>query len=121
MLNMSFIAVLGIIGMYACYKPVCGYLRHNNNVSGSKGSTGIPSDKDKSIGFSVFIAIFAAALLVRIIIAVMYRGYEVDINCFVSWSDMVFNDGFGAFYKSESFTDYPPGYMYILYLVGAIR
>ncbi len=34
---------------------------------------------------------------------------------------MVFNDGFSAFYKSDSFTDYPPGYMYILYLVGAVR
>jgi len=121
MLNMSFIAVLGIIGMYACYKPVCGYLRHHNNASGRKGSASIPADKDKSIGFSVFVAIFVAALLARIIIAVMYRGYEVDINCFVSWSDMVFNDGFSAFYKSDSFTDYPPGYMYILYLVGAVR
>ncbi|MCI9079702.1 MAG: phospholipid carrier-dependent glycosyltransferase [Lachnospiraceae bacterium] len=121
MLNMSFIAVLGIIGMYACYKPVCGYLRHSNNASGRKGRASIPANKDKSIGFSVFIAIFAAALLARIIIAVMYRGYEVDINCFISWSDMVFNDGFSAFYKSESFTDYPPGYMYILYLVGAVR
>ncbi len=121
MLDMSFIVVLGIIGMYACYKPVCGYLRHNNNASGRKGSASIPPDKDKSIGFSVFIAIFAAALLARIVIAVMYRGYEVDINCFISWSDMVFNNGFSEFYKSESFTDYPPGYMYILYIVGAIR
>ncbi len=121
MLDMSFIVVLGIIGMYACYKPVCGYLRHNNNASGRKGSASIPPDKDKSIGFSVFIAIFATALLARIVIAVMYRGYEVDINCFISWSDMVFNNGFSEFYKSESFTDYPPGYMYILYIVGAIR
>lgn len=121
MLDMSFIVVLGIIGMYACYKPVCGYLRHNNNASGRKGSASILPDKDKSIGFSVFIAIFAAALLARIVIAVMYRGYEVDINCFISWSDMVFNNGFSEFYKSESFTDYPPGYMYILYIVGAIR
>lgn len=121
MLNMSFIAVLGIIGMYACYKPVCGYLRHRNNTTGRRGNTSISADKDRSIGFSVFIAIFAAALLVRIIAALIYRGYEVDINCFISWSDMVFNDGFSAFYKSESFTDYPPGYMYILYIIGAIR
>ena len=81
MLNMSFIAVLGIIGMYACYKPVCGYLRHRNNTTGRRGNTSISADKDRSIGFSVFIAIFAAALLVRIIAALIYRGYEVDINC----------------------------------------
>ena len=33
----------------------------------------------------------------------------------------MFNGGFSEFYKSESFTDYPPGYMYILYVIGAIR
>lgn len=122
MLNMSFIAILGIIGMYACYKPVCGYLRQaGGKAPGRMGSAGAVQDKDKSIGFSVFMIIFAAALLARLVIAVLHRGYETDINCFISWSDMVFNDGFGAFYKSESFTDYPPGYMYILYVIGALR
>ena len=43
------------------------------------------------------------------------------MNCFIAWGDMIFKDGIGNFYSSDSFTDYPPGYMYILYMVGAIR
>lgn len=116
MINLNVIAILGVICMYACYKPVCGYFR---NIKGS--SKKIAADKDKNIGLSVFVVVSAVALLVRLIAAFMYRGHETDMNCFILWSDMVFNDGFGAFYKSESFTDYPPGYMYILYVIGAIR
>lgn len=115
MINVSIIAILGIICMYACYKPICSYFKNLNQTS--KKAAG----QDKNIGLFIFTVIFAAALLFRLIAAIMYRGHETDMNCFVSWSDMVFNDGLGAFYKSESFTDYPPGYMYILYVIGMVR
>lgn len=62
-----------------------------------------------------------AGLLVRYVLACIDHGYEVDMNCFSYWSDQVFNDGFANFYTSGSFADYPPGYMYILWVVGAIR
>lgn len=115
----NLIAITGLAGMYACYKPVCGYLRVSYN--GRSKKAGLENANEKNIGFSVFIAILVAAFLVRLIAAVIYRGYESDMNCFVSWSDMVYKDGFGAFYKSDSFTDYPPGYMYILYIIGMVR
>ena len=89
MLNMSFIVILGIIGMYACYKPVCGYLRQAGKAPGSRESAGTVQDKDKSIGFSVFMVIFAAALLARLVIAVVHRGYETDINCFIPCHSMI--------------------------------
>lgn len=120
MIKLNIIAILGALCMYACYKPVCSYFR-SVGQGRRKGGTTASSVQDKNIGLSVFIVISAAALLVRLIAAIIYRGHETDMNCFVSWSDMVFNDGFNAFYKSESFTDYPPGYMYILYVIGAIR
>lgn len=115
MTKINIVAILGIICMYYCYKPICSYFR---NVNQSKKKV---TGQDKNIGLSIFAIIFVAALLVRLIIATMFRGHEVDMNCFVSWSDMIYNDGFAAFYKSESFTDYPPGYMYILYVIGAVR
>lgn len=65
--------------------------------------------------------IMAVALIVRYIAAAKYFGNETDMNCFIAWGDMIFKDGIGNFYSSDSFTDYPPGYMYILYMVGAIR
>ncbi len=119
MSTINCIAILGIVCMFACYKPVCGYFRKQSLQKG--GASASYSTDGKKICSTVFMIVFAAALLVRLIAAVSYRGYETDINCFLSWSDMVFKDGFGAFYKSDAFTDYPPGYMYILYLIGAIR
>lgn len=76
--------------------------------------------KPKINGLNVLI-LLTLAFGVRFIAAVAYKGYEVDMNCFSSWSDMVFQGGISNFYSSESFTDYPPGYMYILLVIGAIR
>ncbi|MBR5271045.1 MAG: hypothetical protein IKV64_02555, partial [Clostridia bacterium] len=61
------------------------------------------------------------ALFIRIIASIMYRGHETDMNCFTGWSSMIFEDGFSAFYTSDTFHDYPPGYMYVLYVIGAIK
>lgn len=71
--------------------------------------------------FPMIWLILAGALLLRVVLALLFRGHDTDMNCFIGWSDMVFKDGFSNFYNSEAFTDYPPGYMYILYVVGAVR
>lgn len=80
----------------------------------AKGRSG-----DKNTVF--IIAVIAAAFIVRVICAVMYKGHQTDMNCFTAWSDMIFRDGISNFYKSDAFHDYPPGYMYILYILGAVR
>lgn len=62
-----------------------------------------------------------ASLIVHVILAVAYEGYETDMQCFSWWSNAVFENGVSKFYSLSEFTDYPPGYMYILYVIGAIR
>ena len=74
----------------------------------------------KKMSKTSFYVIFAAGFLLRLFFAYIYRGHNTDINCFLSWADMLYNDGLPAFYSSESFTDYPPGYMYILWVAGFI-
>ncbi len=74
-----------------------------------------------SLGRNNFLIIAALAFLIRIAAAASGFGHETDINCFTSWSDEIFKNGFGAFYSSDIFTDYPPGYMYVLYVIGAVR
>lgn len=74
--------------------------------------------KENNIPFYVLLVISG---IMQIIMAAAYLGNETDMNCFLSWSDMVFNDGISHFYKADSFTDYPPGYMYILYVAGALK
>ncbi len=63
----------------------------------------------------------AAALLLRFVLSAVYKGHETDMNCFIAWSNAVFENGFGKFYTLDMFHDYPPGYMYVLYVIGAAQ
>lgn len=75
-----------------------------------------------AVSSSEFIVISAAvALIVRIILGFCYKGHSTDMTCFIGWSDSIFKEGIGNFYAGEGFHDYPPGYMYVLYIIGAIR
>ncbi|OMF31824.1 phospholipid carrier-dependent glycosyltransferase [Paenibacillus sp. FSL H8-0548] len=65
--------------------------------------------------------VFAAALALRLWLAVTNKGYVNDIALFMAWADQAAKQGLGAFYHSEMFVDYPPGYIYILYILGLIK
>ena len=74
-------------------------------------------------GYSKYMWIFlllAAALVFKLVLAAYYKGHETDMNCFYGWSDMIYENGIGKFYHLDAFTDYPPGYMLILWVVEAI-
>ena len=68
-----------------------------------------------------FLILAAVGFILRIIAACYYPGHKTDMACFNGWADMLFKDGFSAFYESDVFTDYPPGYMYILYVLGFFK
>lgn len=70
---------------------------------------------------ALFIFLIAFAIIIRFITASFIEGFSTDISCFKAWSQMVYSDGFSKFYLSDALTDYPPGYMYVLYIIGAIR
>lgn len=65
-------------------------------------------------------ALLLIGLIIRIICAISYKGHETDMGCFSGWSSRIFNEGLGSFYKS-GFHDYPPGYVYVMYVLGALR
>lgn len=127
MAAINFVAIAGLIAMLLCYKPVCSFIRGKEAACGGKNGSGKKESAvsygaaDAKTGFMIFIFLFAVALLIRLIAAAIYKGNETDMNCFLLWSQSVFTDGLKKFYLSDSFHDYPPGYMYILYVVGAIR
>ncbi len=64
------------------------------------------------------IALLAAAILTRLAIAVLVPGYGVDIGCFTAWSDRMYHVGPAEFYLTDQHSDYPPGYMLVLWLIG---
>lgn len=71
------------------------------------------SDK-KKIAIVIFLT---TSFIIRFYYS-FFEGYEIDINCFRAWSQTVTNVGPLAFYDNV-WCDYPPFYMYILYLVGS--
>jgi len=85
-------------------------------------TTAVKTPKGTSMSkYNIYI-IMAAALLVRLwaTFGLNHWSHPVDMHTFSAWAHMLANNGFSAFYGSDAFTDYPPGYMYILGLTGNI-
>lgn len=68
----------------------------------------------------VFSVTIGFAFLLRLLLAATSKGFESDIACFSAWAARVYEGGFSNFYMPDVFTDYPPGYIYILYPIGAL-
>lgn len=106
-----FVALLTVIGFAMLYSFKLHYEVERIRIY----------SKDKKKQWANLFLVLGAAFLVKLIIASIYEGYGTDMNCFSTWSDMIFRDGFWNFYHSDAFTDYPPGYMTLLWGVGALR
>ena len=65
--------------------------------------------------------VLASALALRLALALVTEGYPYDMSCFVAWGDKLAAQGPAAFYSEGYFADYPPGYLWVLGLVGAVR
>lgn len=64
--------------------------------------------------------ILFGAFLLRGLLSLLVYGHPTDISCFMAWSNALAENGPAAFYTSGMFADYPPGYMYVLWLTGSI-
>jgi predicted membrane-bound dolichyl-phosphate-mannose-protein mannosyltransferase len=47
-------------------------------------------------------------------------GFRIDVGDFNAWAGRLAANGPGHFYAPGYFGDYPPGYMYVLWLIGSI-
>jgi hypothetical protein len=48
------------------------------------------------------------------------RGYPGDVALFVDWGERIARLGPGSFYQPGYFADYPPAFLYVLWLLAAI-
>lgn len=76
--------------------------------------------ENSNFGVNAIILLLIGSFVFRLFTSIMYVGYDTDMNCFYSWSHRVLDVGFGNFYDEtgQVFTDYPPGYMYVLSVIG---
>ncbi len=77
----------------------------------------LESASDGALRRALWMAIFVG-FAVRAVLAVVVRGYPNDISSFEGWSARMAATGPAGFYAAEAFCDYPPGYMYVLWVVG---
>jgi dolichyl-phosphate-mannose-protein mannosyltransferase len=78
-------------------------------------------DEKQHLHKTILVFVFLGALILRLWIAVSSSGYANDIALFMAWADHAAKQGLSGFYHSGMFVDYPPGYIYILYVLGMIK
>ena len=71
--------------------------------------------------FKTFALLLIPALILRLAVGSALRGYYTDVNCFLAWSERIFDTGFLRFYQADYFCDYPPLYMAMLWVISALR
>ncbi len=80
-----------------------------------------------SLRLSTALPALAILLLVGLIIRLTLAyvifpgsGFESDISSFTAWALHLADTGPGSFYATVGFADYPPGYLYVLWLIGGL-
>ena len=69
----------------------------------------------------VLLAVLMLGGLIRLYYGVQLVAYWHDIRCFKEWGDAIALFGMKNVYNSGIFLDYPPGYMYILWLSNLVQ
>ncbi len=64
-------------------------------------------------------AMFAVGLIVRVALA-PHLGFKGDLQLFQRWTTDLSKFGTHKFYSQAGFADYPPGYLYVLWLTSKI-
>lgn len=61
------------------------------------------------------------ALAVRAAFAMVVYGFPPDMACFAGWAKQAKDVGLFRMYFSDVYVDYPPGYLYVLALLGYLK
>jgi len=72
---------------------------------------------------TALLALIGAGLVLRLLLAYVFlphSGYFADFRFYANWTWTLLDVGPGGFYENVVFSDYPPGYLYILWLLGSI-
>jgi Gpi18-like mannosyltransferase len=67
------------------------------------------------------VLLLLAGLLVRLLAFRLDFQFLTDVQTFQAWAARLAEHGFSAFYDTSLHLDYPPVYMYVLYVLGALE
>lgn len=69
---------------------------------------------------NLFLLVLLAGIFIRIIIASL-PGFQADVNTWFAWAIRLKSFDFSHFYSRNFFSDYTPGYLYILSTLGFLK
>ncbi|HET7142328.1 MAG TPA: hypothetical protein VFJ03_07595, partial [Candidatus Limnocylindria bacterium] len=84
------------------------------------GPSGLPLARD---AIAILIVIIIGGLLLRVLVGgalLPLSGFRTDVGDFTAWAQRMAAVGPGGFYSPDYFADYPPGYLYVLWVLGTI-
>lgn len=67
----------------------------------------------------LILTLLGVGFCLRIVLATMISGHPFDLNTFQNWA-MTAANNLSQFYQGHNAGDYPPLYIYILFLIGKI-
>ncbi len=106
------VAVLTIIGLWGLYRFW---------FAGEVAGRTVVGNHDSRVNWVNILLVLGAAFVVKSIMAVKNPGYVSDLDCFRIWSDMIREHGISQFYYVDEGNGYPPGYMFVLWIVALLR
>ncbi len=74
--------------------------------------------QERSASATLWLWLLLAAGFVLRLLFMGNEGFRNDVSSFEAWAITLASHPFWQFYSSTSFADYPPGYFYILWVVG---
>ena len=81
----------------------------------------MPNQTDLAARRRTLLWVLGLAFVLRLVLAAATEGYPYDTSCFLAWGDKLLAEGPANFYSDGYFADYPPGYLYVLWLAAALR
>ncbi|MGH7913756.1 MAG: phospholipid carrier-dependent glycosyltransferase [Candidatus Binataceae bacterium] len=75
-------------------------------------------DRDRSLMWALGILFVIA--IVKLALLPWFDGYKNDISSYESWALQMAAEGPAGIYRAGYFLDYPPGYLYALWLAGIV-
>ncbi|MDI4644048.1 phospholipid carrier-dependent glycosyltransferase [Cohnella hashimotonis] len=85
------------------------------------GEARLPIPGKERAGKGAVLLLFGGALLIRAACAPIMQGHPIDALDFYFWANHAYEAGLHGFYTADIFVDYPPGYIYVLYVVGLLQ
>ncbi len=78
-----------------------------------------PADRARRQANIAIAVIIVVGVAVRLLVT-RSLGFPSDVGTFMAWAEKLAAVGPGRFYEPGYFTDYPPGFLYVLWLLGRL-